>query len=83
MRHELTFRLTSGGGGFYTVDTPAVAWFPDKTQSNGDLISLKYNGVELQSQSRFSHVESGSRYRSSDGLWEGGPGRERGVRGGC
>jgi hypothetical protein len=50
MRHELTFRLTSGGG-FYTVDTPAVAWFPDKAQSNGDLISLKYNGAELQSQS--------------------------------
>ncbi|HEY3610127.1 MAG TPA: rhamnogalacturonan lyase B N-terminal domain-containing protein [Pseudonocardiaceae bacterium] len=52
-----TFGVTSGGG-FFTVDTGAGLVFQVR-QSNGDLTSLRRNGVELQSQSRFSHVESG------------------------
>jgi rhamnogalacturonan endolyase len=52
-----TFGVTSGGGKF-TVDTGANLVF-QIAQSTGDLTSLKYNGVELQSQSRFSHIESG------------------------
>lgn len=51
------FGLTNSGGRF-TVDTGANVVF-SVNQSNGDLVSLKFNGVELQSQSRFSHVESG------------------------
>ncbi|HEX4700886.1 MAG TPA: rhamnogalacturonan lyase B N-terminal domain-containing protein [Pseudonocardiaceae bacterium] len=52
-----TFGLTNSGG-FFTVDTGAGLVFKIR-QSNGDLTSLRRNGVELQSQSRFSHVESG------------------------
>ncbi|HKN96297.1 MAG TPA: rhamnogalacturonan lyase B N-terminal domain-containing protein [Pseudonocardiaceae bacterium] len=52
-----TFGVTSAGG-FFTVDTGAGLVFK-VNQANGDVTSLKYHGVELQSQSRFSHVESG------------------------
>jgi rhamnogalacturonan endolyase len=51
------FGFTSSGG-FYTVDTGAGLVFKI-SQSDGDMTSLKFNGRELQSQSRFSHVESG------------------------
>lgn len=51
------FGYTSSGG-HYIVDTGAGLVF-SVDQSNGDLTSLKYNGVELQNQSRFSHIESG------------------------
>ncbi|HXM57930.1 MAG TPA: rhamnogalacturonan lyase B N-terminal domain-containing protein [Candidatus Dormibacteraeota bacterium] len=51
------FGFTSGGG-FFTVDTGAGLTFRIN-QSNGDLTSLKFNGVELQNQTRQSHVESG------------------------
>ncbi|HEX5115530.1 MAG TPA: rhamnogalacturonan lyase B N-terminal domain-containing protein [Pseudonocardiaceae bacterium] len=52
-----TFGVTSAGG-FFTVDTGAGVVFK-VNQTNGDVTSLRFNGVELQSQSRFSHVESG------------------------
>jgi rhamnogalacturonan endolyase len=52
-----TFGVTNSGG-FFTVDTGAGLVFTIR-QSNGDMTSLRRNGVELQSQSRFSHVESG------------------------
>jgi rhamnogalacturonan endolyase len=52
-----TFGVTNSGG-FFTVDTGAGLVFKIK-QSDGDMTSLRFNGVELQSQSRFSHVESG------------------------
>ena len=48
----------SNSGGFYTVNTGAGLIFK-VNQSGGDLTSLKYNGLELQNQSRFSHIESG------------------------
>jgi rhamnogalacturonan endolyase len=51
------FGFTSGGGAF-TVDTGAGLTFRID-QANGDLTSLRFNGVELQSQARRSHVESG------------------------
>lgn len=51
------FGLTSSGG-YYTVSTGAGLSFKIH-QSNGDMTSLNYNGVELQDQSSFSQVESG------------------------
>jgi rhamnogalacturonan endolyase len=48
----------TNSGGYYTVDTGAGVTFKIR-QSNGDLTSLRYNGRELQSQSRPAHVESG------------------------
>ncbi len=51
---------------FYTIDTDAGLVFKVRrtdngasTQSAGDLMSLVYNGVEYQNQSRGSHVNSG------------------------
>jgi Rhamnogalacturonan lyase B, N-terminal len=55
--HQRTFGLTNSGG-FFTVDISGGLVFKIR-QSNGDMTSLQFNGVELQSQSRFSHVESG------------------------
>lgn len=52
-----SFGVTSSGGHF-VVDTGANLVFA-VNQSNGDVTSLRLHGVELQSQSRFSHVESG------------------------
>jgi rhamnogalacturonan endolyase len=48
----------TNSGGVITVTTGAGLVFK-VNNSNGDLTSLKYNGLELQNQSRFSHVESG------------------------
>jgi rhamnogalacturonan endolyase len=48
----------SGSGGSYTVSTGAGLTFKIN-QSDGDMTSLNYNGVELQDQSSFSQVESG------------------------
>jgi rhamnogalacturonan endolyase len=45
-------------GGYITVNTGAGLTFKIK-QSDGDMTSLNYNGVELQDQSSFSQVESG------------------------
>lgn len=54
---------------FYTVDTGAGLVFSVRrtdngvsTQSAGDISSLKYNGVELQNQSRGSQLNSGFDY---------------------
>lgn len=52
-----SFGYTSSGG-YYTVSTGAGLTFMIH-QSNGDMTSLNYNGVELQDQSSFSQVESG------------------------
>jgi rhamnogalacturonan endolyase len=52
-----SFGLTNSGG-YYTVDTGAGLTFKVR-QSNGDMTSLKYNGRELQSQTKPAHVESG------------------------
>src|SRR5256885_13085417 len=52
------FGYTSSGG-YYTVSTGAGLTFK-VSQSNGDMTSLNYNGVELQpSGTKASHVESG------------------------
>jgi rhamnogalacturonan endolyase len=51
------FGYTSGGG-LYTVSTGAGLTFKI-SQSNGDMTSFVYNGVELASPSRPSNVESG------------------------
>jgi rhamnogalacturonan endolyase len=51
------FGLTNSGG-FFTVSTGAGLVFR-VNQAGGDLTSLKYNGLELQNQARFSHIESG------------------------
>jgi rhamnogalacturonan endolyase len=51
------FGFTSSGG-FFTVDTGAGLTFKI-SQANGDMTSLRFNGTELQNQSRQSHVESG------------------------
>lgn len=48
----------SSSGGYFTVSTGAGLTFKIR-QSNGDMTSLNYNGVELQDQSSFSQVESG------------------------
>lgn len=48
----------SNSGGFYTVDSGAKLVFKIN-QSTGDMTSCKYNGVEYQNPSHFSHVESG------------------------
>ncbi len=45
-------------GGLYTVDTRAGLTFR-VNQANCDIVSLRYQGVELQDQSRFSHIGSG------------------------
>lgn len=62
------FGLTSSTD-FYTVDTGAGLVFSVRrtdngvsTQSAGDISSLKYNGVELQNQSRGSQLNSGFDY---------------------
>ncbi len=51
------FGYTSSGG-YYTVSTGAGLTFKIR-QSNGDMTSFVYNGVELTSPSRPSNVESG------------------------
>ncbi|NUS16831.1 MAG: hypothetical protein HOY69_36460 [Streptomyces sp.] len=52
------FGYTSSGG-YYTVSTGAGLSFKI-SQSNGDMVSLNYNGTELQpSGTKGSHVESG------------------------
>ena len=51
------FGYTSSGG-YYTVSTGAGLTFKI-SQSDGDMVSLNYNGTELQDQSSFSQVESG------------------------
>jgi rhamnogalacturonan endolyase len=51
------FGYTSSGG-YYTVSTGAGLTFTI-SQSDGDMVSLNYNGTELQDQSSFSQVESG------------------------
>ena len=51
------FGYTSSGG-YFTVSTGAGLTFMIN-QSDGDMTSLNYNGVELQDQSSFSQVESG------------------------
>jgi rhamnogalacturonan endolyase len=51
------FGYTSSGG-YITVSTGAGLTFKIN-QSDGDMTSLNYNGVELQDQSSFSQVESG------------------------
>jgi rhamnogalacturonan endolyase len=51
------FGYTSSGG-YYTVSTGAGLTFKI-SQSNGDMTSFAYNGVELTSPSRPSNVESG------------------------
>ena len=51
------FGYTSSGG-YFTVSTGAGLTFKIN-QSDGDMTSLNYNGVELQDQSSFSQVESG------------------------
>jgi rhamnogalacturonan endolyase len=51
------FGYTSSGG-YYTVSTGAGLTFK-VSQSDGDMVSLNYNGTELQDQSSFSQVESG------------------------
>ncbi|MBS2966936.1 cellulose binding domain-containing protein [Actinocrinis puniceicyclus] len=48
----------SSGGGYFTVTTGAGLSFKI-SQSNGDMTSLVYNGVELTAASRPSNVESG------------------------
>jgi len=45
-------------GGYYTVDTRAGLTFR-VNKANCDIVSLRYHGVELQDQSRFSHIGSG------------------------
>ncbi|HYS38773.1 MAG TPA: rhamnogalacturonan lyase B N-terminal domain-containing protein [Pseudonocardiaceae bacterium] len=52
-----TFGLTNSGG-FFTVDTGAGLVFKI-SQHNGDMTSMKFNGIELNSQTTGSHVESG------------------------
>src|SRR5947207_657284 len=54
---------------YYTVDTGAGLVFKvrrtdngSSTQSAGDIMSLMYNGVEFQDQSRGSQVNSGFDY---------------------
>ncbi len=56
-RAATAFGYTSGGG-YFTVSTGAGLTFKIR-QSNGDMTSLVYNGVELTSPSRPSNVESG------------------------
>jgi rhamnogalacturonan endolyase len=51
------FGFTSAGG-FYTVSTGGGLTFKI-SQSNGDMTSLAFNGVELTASSRPSNVESG------------------------
>ena len=51
------FGYTSSGG-YFTVSTGAGLTFKIN-QSDGDMTSLNYNGVEMQDQSSFSQVESG------------------------
>ncbi len=51
------FGLTNSGGS-YSVDTGAGVVFKIN-QANGDMTSLKYNGTELQDQSKFSGISSG------------------------
>lgn len=62
------FGLTAAAD-FYTVDTGAGLVFKvrrtdngSSTQSPGDLMSLVWNGVEYQNQSRGSHINSGFDY---------------------
>src|SRR6185437_7726893 len=45
-------------GGFYTVDTGAHVVFKIR-QSDGSMTSCKYNGTELNDQSKFSQIASG------------------------
>lgn len=51
------FGVTSSGG-FYTVDSGAGLVIQIK-QSNGDMTSVKYNGTELNDQSKASGIASG------------------------
>ncbi|CAE6412124.1 unnamed protein product [Rhizoctonia solani] len=51
------FGVTSSSS-YLSVDTDAGLVFRVKT-SNGDIISLNYNGKECQDQSKFTHISSG------------------------
>ncbi|KAG9099292.1 hypothetical protein FS749_001609 [Ceratobasidium sp. UAMH 11750] len=51
------FGVTSGSG-YLSVDTGAALVFRVST-SNGDITSLKYNGVEYQDSSKFTQISSG------------------------
>lgn len=51
------FGITSSGG-YYTVNNGGNLVFMIN-QSDGDMTSCKYKGVEYQSQTQWSHVESG------------------------
>ena len=62
---EAAFSLSSTTDA-YTVDTGAGLVFKvrrtdngSSTQSPGDIMSLVYNGIEYQNQSRGSHINSG------------------------
>jgi rhamnogalacturonan endolyase len=56
-RAATAFGYTSSGG-YFTVNTGAGLTYMIN-QSDGDMTSLVYNGVQLQDQSSFSQVESG------------------------
>jgi rhamnogalacturonan endolyase len=51
------FGVTDAGG-FYTVDTDAGLVFK-VNEANGDITSLLYKGLELQGQTKMSHISSG------------------------
>lgn len=55
--HAAAFGYTISGGSI-TADSGAGLTFK-VTQATGELTSMTYNGTELQSRSRSSHVESG------------------------
>ncbi len=52
-----TFGVSSGGG-VYTVDTGAGLVFK-VNQSNGDVTSIQYHGVEYQATDKNSQIASG------------------------
>lgn len=56
-RAHAAFGVTSSGG-FYTVDTGASLVFKIR-QSDGSMTSCKFNGTELNDQSKFSQIASG------------------------
>ena len=57
LRASASFGLTSSGG-LYTVDTGAGLVFK-VNQSNGDVTSIQFNGVEYQATDKNSHIASG------------------------
>jgi rhamnogalacturonan endolyase len=56
-RSDAAFGVTSSGG-FYTVDVGANLVFKIR-QSDGSMTSCKFNGTELNDQSKFSQIASG------------------------